>query len=133
LISELNQLLVEHDAELPYLNPKFKNAKLPSAKIMTSTFSHSEAKVSIDPNGAKVAKSYVLYYGDTGSHATEDKSIDYRKVDKSKLYYQVKRPTTISSNGLEITAGIPNEVNRVRFIIIDENNYCQFTNIIDKK
>ena len=134
LIAELNQQLKDSNAELPYRNPKFKGATLPSAKIVSTKFvSATQAKLKLSSKASKAAKAFILYYREEGIDAKKQmRSKDFSGGDP-EIGYEVKIPATVSKDGFEITAAVPTGVNRVRFIVIDSNYYCHFSEIITSK
>jgi len=131
LSSELDALLVENNAEFPHRNPKFKDAKLPTAKIESVKFEQAETAVAkVDAKGAKIVEAYILYY-DTEAGQKEGKRKDFREGDP-KISYKIKIPAEVSKDGLRVTAKVPAEVKQVKFILIDENYYCHFTDQLDR-
>jgi len=130
LVTELNKLLKDNNAEFPHRNPKYKDATLTSAKIKEVTLTKSnEASLKLAPQSAKASEAYILFYKDEGVDSKKlNKFKDFNTGDP-KIGYQVKIPATISEDGFLVTAEVPSAVNRVRFIVIDENNYCHFSGI----
>ncbi|MFC5049675.1 sulfatase [Rubritalea spongiae] len=133
LKQELNQNLVKTNAELPHRNPNFKGAKLAGAELEKITFGDNEAKLQMDSQKPKAVEAYILYYQNEGVDAKHGKKEkDYNAEGDPKISYQVKIPARIDAEGYKVSAPVPSEVGRVRFIVIDENNYCHYSEIFTR-
>ena len=129
LSSELNQNLEENNAVLPHRNPFYGDATEPSAKFTGTDFdaASSTAILTLDADSPKATSASILYLQAEGFNAKRHKrSADFSKGDPS-VGYQIKIPATISPDGYTISASVPTEVTRVRFLVVDEKNYQHFT------
>ena len=128
LSAELDRQLTENNAIPPHLNPHYRSLTLPSAKIQETSFDKSsqEATATLS-EGPTAASAYVLYLRPEGFDTKKkSRSADYSEADP-EVGYEVKIDATIDPSGRQITAPVPKEVTRVRFLIVDENNYQHFT------
>ncbi|MBK1825531.1 sulfatase [Haloferula rosea] len=135
LSKELNRMLEETRAELPYRNPGFNGATLPSARLKTVSFGSggTTAMLPLDPDGPKASEAWVLYHAkEDAGHGKGAKSTDFNKIGDPEIAYQVKVPASVGGGGHEITAPVPKEVDRVQFIVVDENRFCHFSPITRK-
>ncbi|MDQ8209462.1 sulfatase [Coraliomargarita sp. SDUM461003] len=132
LSQELNQKLESSNAELPHRNPNYRNATLPSASIVNLNFNPAgtQANLQLDPDQPKATEAYILYYPDGGKgEGHGKKTIDYNQVGDPEIPYRVKVAASIDASGHVVTATVPPVVKRVQFMLIDENNYCHFTQL----
>ena len=127
LSAELNQNLEANSATGPHLNPFYADASIPKAEFDSQIFKQesSEAIVTLAADAPRASSAFVLYQRSEGGEKTR-KSKDYSKADPP-IAYQVKIPAVISADGYIVTAPVPAEVSKVRFLIVDENNYQHFT------
>jgi len=133
LITELNGNLKANDAEIPYRNPKFKGAKLPSAKITSTSFAENKAQAVLSSESTKATRAFALYYPVPNKDGKKGKkNTNYSKADP-EVGYQVKIPATISVDGYTVSVDVPEKVGSVRFIVIDANNYCHFSELVTQK
>ena len=132
LTDELNQQLADTKAELPHRNPQYEAAKLPSAAIKQLAYDEKAATLRLDPQRPKAQRAYILYYREgTPKKSRHDKSIDYNDLGDPAISYQIKIPATISEQGHKVSAPVPEGVAQVRFIVVDTNNYCHYSDLID--
>ena len=132
LSAELDRQLTENNAILPHLNPHYRSLTLPSAQIQETSFDKSsqEATATLS-EGPTAASAYVLYLRPEGFDTKKkSRSADYSEADP-EVGYEVKIDATIDPSGRQITAPVPKEVTRVRFLIVDKNNYQHFTEPMD--
>jgi len=127
LSAELNQSLEENNAILPHRNPFYSEATIPSARIANVIFNKNTAtaSVTLTSDSPKATSAYILYLRSNDTTKPK-KSADYSQGDP-EVRYQVKIPAVIGGNGFNVSANVPTEVTKVRFLIVDENNYQHFT------
>ena len=65
LAATLDEELTANDAELPYLNPAYKDNDKDSAKIDNSSFDAEDrlAEISVDAGGPAIKEAYVIFQG----------------------------------------------------------------------
>lgn len=134
LADELNQQLAATHAELPHRNPRYRDATLPCAAIQELAYNAqaSTATLTLDPDRLEAAEAYILYYraGDAAGRA-HNKSINYEELGDPAVGYQVKAPATVDEHGHTISAPVPAGVAHVRFIVVDTNNFCHYSDPLD--
>lgn len=134
LADELNQQLAATNAELPHRNPRYRDANLPSAVIDQLAYDDqaSVATLRLDPHLPQATRAYILYYRQAGlDHRRISKSSDYNDLGDPTVSYQVKIPATIDGQGHTISAPVPDGVAQVLFIVVDANNYCHYSDLLD--
>ena len=129
LIAELNGYLIHTKAELPHLNPHYKNAKTTPATIGVTTFTKGN-RAQVTVSNTPIKEAYILYYCDP-ENAKKTKSNDYTNADPA-IPYEVKVPAQISVDGHTVSAPVPDEVRGIRFILIDQQNYGHFTELLER-
>ncbi|MDB4353846.1 sulfatase [Akkermansiaceae bacterium] len=120
--------LVANDAELPYLNPAFKDKTAPVATLGKSSFKADSrlAKLRVKASDATVKKAFVIYQelGEKKKHSKV-----YKDVPVSVALPQMSAPAEISEDGLSITATLPKGIAAFCFGVVDSNNYLQYTQV----
>ena len=129
LSAELNQRLAENHAVLPHRNPFYSDATIPSAKIGSVEFDNqsAQATLTLATDSPRAVSASILYERPDGFDGKRHKrSAEYSQGDPA-VAYQVKIPAVISQDGYAISAPVPEQVTKVRFLVVDENNYQHFT------
>lgn len=120
--------LVANNAELPYLNPNFKDKTAPVATLGKSSFEADSrlAKLRVKASDASVEKAFVIYQelGEIEKHSKV-----YKDIPASIAVPKMSAPAKISEDGLSITATLPKEITAFCFGVVDSNNYLQYTKI----
>ncbi|MGJ8672686.1 sulfatase [Rubritalea sp.] len=133
LKENLDTLMLEHDADGPYLNPNYSDKTDPSAKIKSAEFKQSnrKAKLTLDPSGPKLSKAYVIYQEDPSSA----KKHKYKKIESGSLRADIGMPipVKVSSDGYTAIASIPAGITAFCFMFVDENNYRTFSEVVEAK
>jgi len=152
LAATLEAELKANDAEMPYLNPAYQDHDKDSASIASSSFRPADrlAKMSVADGGPAIKEAYVIYQGDTakpkrktkkqrvaeraaerkrksGKGAASTEKVEENAGDHSPELTGMKQPVAIAADGHSVTATIPAEVKSYRFLLIDSNNFLQYS------
>ena len=124
----LEDELAANNADLPYLNPNYKEKKLPTVSLGKLSFEATtrELKLAIVPSDVDLKDVFVIYKSKE-KHA-------HRKVFKdiptTIALAGMKLPATISSDGSAVSAIIPAEIDAACFMVVDKNNYLHYSKVI---
>lgn len=128
----LDAELAANNAELPYLNPNFSGNTAPAIALGDTSFvpGAREARLQLNSSDVALKEAYVLYrsLGNKGGHRKTTKEIPV-----SVAVPGMKVPATVSANGSRVSAVIPEEIGAFCFLIIDENNYLQYSEVTEAK
>lgn len=129
LKENLDQLLLEHDVDGPFLNPNYSNKTKPSAEIKSLEFNSSnrQAQLALEQSGPKLVKADVIYReGPLGA-----KKNKHQKVDEGSLYTEIgmPNPMKLSADGYAAVVTIPKGITAYCVMLIDENNYKIFSEV----
>lgn len=118
------------NAEKPYLNPNYKDKKIPSLNIASAIIKTSgrEIKVSFPKTEPMIKKAFTVY-----KHTQTKKK--RAKVKSSQLdeMMNMKYPAHIGEDNRSITAQLPEGISSAVFVIIDEHNYIHYTPLVSLK
>ena len=167
LAATLDAELAANDAELPYLNPAYRDHDTEPAKLKETAFESTErlAKISFANGGPNIAEAYVIYQSGAAKSKNKKKGRGESKADSKQKKREarklarrnqnssekpvddasenvvdsddnhgseingMKQPVMIATDGQSLTAKIPAEVKAYRFMIIDSNNFLQYSDI----
>ena len=133
LSAKLDLHLEENQVEGPYLNPAYKDKTKPAAEIDTVTFdaSNRKATVTLNESSPKIATAYVIYRDKPVAKENKVKGEKKRNPKRGKkpdARLGMKMPVTIL--GDTVIAQIPEGIEAYCFLLIDENNYQTFSDIL---
>ena len=133
LSAKLDRHLEDNQVEGPYLNPAYKDKTKPAAEIDTVTFeaSNRTATVTLNESSPAIATAYVIYRDKPVAKETKVKGEKKRNPKRGKkpdARLGMKIPVTIS--GSTVSAQIPKGIEAYCFLLIDENNYQTFSDIL---
>ena len=167
LAATLDAELAANDAELPYLNPAYRDHDTEPAKLKETAFESTErlAKISFANGGPNIAEAYVIYQSGAAKSKNKKKGRGESKAESKQKKREarklarrnqnssekpvddasenvvdsddnhgseingMKQPVMIATDGQSLTAKIPAEVKAYRFMIIDSNNFLQYSDI----
>lgn len=134
VVDKLSKILTEDltavQAEEPYLNPTYKNKKLPSIDMASATIKTSgkKIKISFPKTAPAIKKAFTIYR----HHPKHQPKVKRAKEKASPLdeMMEMKYPAQINKEDHSVAAQLPEEISAAVFIIIDENNYINYTKLI---
>ena len=131
----LDEALVANNAELPYLNPNYKDKTAPSASLGDSSFKRStrKAQLAIEASGPIAKEAYVIYCeapspsNKKKKRRTDDVPVTTESIPGMRL------PATVSESGSSVSAIIPEGIAAFCFMLIDENGFMQYSEVVVAK
>lgn len=124
--------LAANHAQGPYLNPHYAGKKTPVASIGEASFKTSSrlASLTIRPSGPAVKEAYVIYSNSPAEGKKKGRRSRGNSAETRAALPGMKAPAKIDSEGKSVSASIPENIEHFRFMIIDTNNYLQYSDII---
>lgn len=118
------------NAEGPYLNPRYKNKKLPSIDVASVVLKTEgqEVKASFSDAGPILKKAFVIYKYPPSDQTS--KKHPKGKVSKLEEMMNMRHPAEIGEGGRSVSAQLPERVTAAVFMVIDENNYINYTDLV---
>lgn len=145
LAAKLDSDLAANDAELPYLNPAYKDKNKASAQIASSSFSASDqrATLTVISTGPAIKEAYVIYGGESPDSKEEQrpkKQLERRRQrrgqdsnaaqpDHGAELLGMKHAAVIDPDAHSVSAVIPKEITAYRFLFIDANHFLHHSEI----
>ena len=131
LWSTLKAELIANHAEGPYLNPLYAKKDKPVATLAHSIVQQPGRKAQLNtlPSGPKLKEAYVIYREDPTSKKKK-KSRHTLIKETAKILPGMREPVPISADGRSISATIPENISAFCFMLIDENNFLQYSEIV---
>ena len=140
LSAALEAELVANSAEGPYLNPNYQAKKLPVANLGKVGYKISTrmARLSVKPDGPLIKQAYVIYSdapvkGKKKGGKKKGRRSRQDKVTDETALPGMRAPANLLKNGASINAKIPENIEYYRFMIIDANNYVQYSEVTSAK
>jgi arylsulfatase A-like enzyme len=130
LSATLDRDLAAIHAQGPYLNPAFKGKTSKSAEIKKQTFDPAgrQASVQLIKSGPEIETAYVIY-----RHAPGADKHAARRGGPVDVRIGMKQPAAIDASGQRVSARIPDGIESCCFLIIDENNYQTYSDVLSAK
>ncbi|MBK1855500.1 sulfatase [Verrucomicrobiaceae bacterium 5K15] len=140
LSETLEAELAANHAEGPYLNPNYAEKTLPVAELGKVSFKANTrmARVNVKPDGPTIQQAYVIYCdapveGKKKGAKKKGRRSRQEKVPEDVAIPGMRSPANLLKEGKSANAKIPENIEYYRFMVIDSNNYAQYSEILQAK
>lgn len=135
VLESLSKMLEEdlkaNNAELPYLNALYTEKETPAASLGKTEYDPATriGKLSLKPTDSTIKKSYVIYCNPPSEGKQKKSRSSGKGEDKRIAIPGMRASAEISEDGQSVQATIPEGIEAFCFMIVDANNYMQFSKI----
>ncbi|MEP2777525.1 MAG: sulfatase [Luteolibacter sp.] len=136
VVERLNGLLegalAETNAEPPYLNPNYSDKTEAVAAVDKASFKAGtrNARVSVKSDGPVVKEAWVIY---CDGPKAEKRRRGGDKPVTAEFISGMRRPATVSEDGINVSATIPESIQAYCFMLVDANGFMQYTKVAEAK